>query len=102
MNNFNFSVIEGNLKDDPIQLGDDGCVIELDSARSYTNKDGERVKETSTFNVITRDKLASTCLKYLKKGSRVLVSGKLVKKDLNIRLECKEVNFLSPVASVPQ
>ena len=45
---------------------------------SYTNKQtGEKVTTTEWHNVVVRNKLAEICEKYLSKGDRVFIEGKL-------------------------
>ena len=45
---------------------------------SYTNKQtGEKVDNTEWHNIIVRNKAAEICNKYLKKGDKVYVEGKL-------------------------
>jgi single-strand DNA-binding protein len=46
--------------------------------RQYTDSSGQQVKETIWFRISTWGKQAETCNQYLKKGSRVLVEGRLV------------------------
>lgn len=45
-------------------------------SRTYTVR-GERREETEWFNIITWNKLAETCEKYLHKGSKVYIEGRL-------------------------
>lgn len=45
---------------------------------SYTSNTGERVSRTIWFRVSTWARQAETCNQYLKKGSKVLVEGRLV------------------------
>lgn len=45
---------------------------------NYTNSQGERVERTLWVRVSTWGKQAETCNQYLKKGSKVLVEGRLV------------------------
>ena len=45
--------------------------------RQYTSGNGETVKETIWFNVTTWAKQAEICNQYVKKGSKVLVEGRL-------------------------
>ena len=45
--------------------------------RQYTNSDGEKVKETTWFRVSTWGKTAEITNQYLRKGSKVLVEGRL-------------------------
>lgn len=45
---------------------------------SYTNRQtGERVTTTEWHNVVVRNKLAETCEKYLSKGDKVYVEGRI-------------------------
>ena len=45
---------------------------------SYTNKQtGERVSQTDWHNIVVRNKLAELCEKYLSKGDRVYLEGKI-------------------------
>ncbi|MBE3037747.1 MAG: single-stranded DNA-binding protein, partial [Chloroflexi bacterium] len=45
--------------------------------RQYTNNNGETVKETIWFRISAWGKTGETCNQYLKKGSKVLVEGRL-------------------------
>jgi single-strand DNA-binding protein len=45
--------------------------------RQYTASSGETVKETTWFRVSVWGKQAETCNQYLRKGSKVLVEGRL-------------------------
>jgi single-strand DNA-binding protein len=47
------------------------------TSRQYTSSDGSPVKETIWFRISTWGKQAETCNQYLKKGSKVLVEGRL-------------------------
>lgn len=45
---------------------------------SYTNRQtGERVTTTEWHNIVVRNKLAETCEKYLSKGDKVYVEGRI-------------------------
>lgn len=45
---------------------------------SYTNKTtGERITTTEWHNLVIRNKLAETCEKYLSKGDKVYIEGRL-------------------------
>jgi len=46
--------------------------------RSYNNQNGEKVTETTWFRVSIWGKQAEACNQYLKKGSKVLVEGRLI------------------------
>ncbi len=72
----------GNLGDDVKmhQFEDGGCIgrFPIATNESYTNKQtGERVDNTEWHNIIVRNKAAEICNKYLKKGDKVYVEGKL-------------------------
>ena len=72
----------GNLGDDVKmhQFEDVGCIgrFPIATNESYTNKQtGEKVDNTEWHNVIVRNKAAEICSKYLKKGDKVYVEGKL-------------------------
>ena len=70
-------------------LGDDvkmhyfdggGCVgrFPLATNESYTNKSsGEKVTQTEWHNIIVRNKAAEICEKYIKKGVKIYIEGKL-------------------------
>ena len=70
-------------------LGDDvkmhyfdggGCVgrFPLATNESYTNKSsGEKVTQTEWHNIIVRNKAAEICEKYIKKGDKIYIEGKL-------------------------
>lgn len=45
---------------------------------SYTDKDGNKVKETTWFRVQVWGKMAEHCNTYLAKGSLVMIEGRLV------------------------
>ena len=74
-------IIAGNLGRDPemrfIPSGKAVTGFSVATNRTYTNNQGERVKETTWFNVNAWGELAETCNKYLNKGSKVLVEGRL-------------------------
>jgi single-strand DNA-binding protein len=45
---------------------------------SYTNKTtGEKVTTTEWHNILVRNKLAETCEKYLSKGDKIFVEGRI-------------------------
>jgi single-strand DNA-binding protein len=75
-------ILVGNLGRDPeMRYTPNGqAVTNLSVAtnRQYTGADGNQVKETIWFRVSVWGKQAETCNQYLKKGSKVLVEGRLV------------------------
>ena len=72
----------GHLGDD-VKLRyfeDGGCIgrFPLATNETYTNRQsGERVSQTEWHNILVRNKAAETCEKYLKKGDRVYIEGRL-------------------------
>ena len=75
----------GNLGADPVvhDLAHDKCVAKLSLATSDTYKkaSGEKVTETQWFNLVAWGSLAEVAGKYLKKGSRVAIEGRLVNRS---------------------
>ena len=71
---------------------------------SYTNKQtGERVTNTDWHNIVVRNKLAEICEKYLSKGDRVYVEGKIKNRQYELdgqkrystEIHVQEMTFLS-------
>lgn len=70
-------------------LGDDikmhyfdggGCVgrFPLATNESYTNKSsGEKITQTEWHNIIVKNKAAEVCEKYIGKGDKIFIEGKL-------------------------
>lgn len=71
----------GNLGKDPdFNVTPEGTPIakfSLAVSRNVKNRNGERVKETEWFNVVAWRQLAEICEKYLHKGSKVYIEGRL-------------------------
>ena len=74
--------IVGNLGRDPemryTPSGQAVTSFAVATNRSYTGSDGNRVKETTWFRVSAWGKQAENCNNYLRKGSKVLVEGRIV------------------------
>ena len=74
-------IIVGNLGKDPemryTPSGQAVTSFSVATSRSYTAGNGEQVKETIWFRVSAWGKTAEACNQYLKKGSKVLVEGRL-------------------------
>lgn len=80
MNNTNLVVVTGNLTRDPEarQAGETTVVgFAVAVNESWKSKDGEVKERTSFFDVEAWGTLGTLVSKYLKKGSKVLVSGSL-------------------------
>jgi single-strand DNA-binding protein len=75
-------IIVGNLGKDPeMRYTPSGQAVtnfNVATNRQYTGSDGQMVKETIWFRVSVWGKQAETCNTYLKKGSKVLIEGRLV------------------------
>jgi single-strand DNA-binding protein len=73
--------IVGNVGRDPemryTPSGQPVTSFSVATNRQYTANNGEAVKETIWFRVTTWGKQAETCNQYVKKGSKVLVEGRL-------------------------
>jgi single-strand DNA-binding protein len=74
-------IIVGNLGRDPeMRYTPSGQAVtnfSVASNRTYTGKDGQRVKETIWFRVTVWGKQAESCNNFLQKGKKVLVEGQL-------------------------
>lgn len=75
-------ILIGNLGDDVKMhyFDDQNCVgrFPIATSESYTNKQtGEKITNTDWHNIVVRNGLAKVCEKYLGKGDKVYVEGKL-------------------------
>ncbi|MEB2333500.1 MAG: single-stranded DNA-binding protein [Anaerolineaceae bacterium] len=74
-------IIAGNVGKDPeMRYTPNGQAVtsfSVATSRQYTAGSGEQVKETIWFRISTWGKLAETCNQYVKKGSKVLIEGRL-------------------------
>ncbi|TYP77109.1 single-stranded DNA-binding protein [Aquimarina intermedia] len=78
---------------------------------SYVNKaTGERVNTTEWHNIVVRNKAAEICEKYLAKGDKVYIEGRLKtrkwqdeqgKDRYSTEIQCTEFTFLTPKADSP-
>ncbi len=101
-------ILIGNLGDDiKMHYFDGGNSIgrfPIATSESYTNKQtGEKVTNTDWHNIVVRNKLAEICEKYLSKGDKVYVEGKLKNrqweqdgvKRYSTEVHVNEMTFLS-------
>ena len=115
MSGFNRVVMMGNLTRDPEarQLPSGTAVTEMGLAvtETYKNKDGEFNERVCYVNVVTWGKQAEACAEHLKKGSPVLVEGRLQfdqwetkdgQKRSKHRVRADRVKFLRRAASTQQ
>jgi single-strand DNA-binding protein len=74
-------IIVGNVGRDPemryLPSGQAVTSFSVATNRQYTSSSGETVKETIWFRVSAWGKNGETCAQFLKKGSKVLVEGRL-------------------------
>lgn len=102
----NLSLVEGRLTRDPevIKLGKGGQICKFDIAVNSFFKQGNDYKEeVDYFSVNVWNKLADACSKYLKKGAKVRVKGKLKqecwtasdgRKMSKVRIDASNVDFI--------
>ena len=78
---FHTIIVVGNLGRDPemryTPSGQAVTSFSVATSRQYTASSGDLVKETLWFRISAWGKQAETCNQYLKKGSKVLVEGRL-------------------------
>ena len=100
-------ICTGNLTRDPelseTPSGIAVCKFSIAVSRDYTNADGER--ETDFFNVVVWRGRAETCGKYLKKGNKVAIVGKIETRSYEDKdgikrnvfdVVAEQVEFLTP------
>ncbi len=97
--------IMGNLTRDPelkyTPSGKSVCSLSIANNRVYTSK-GEKVTEVSYFDVEVWGPTAENCVKYLKKGSGIIVEGRLKqdrwekdgKTQSRVRITADNIHFL--------
>jgi single-strand DNA-binding protein len=72
----------------------------------YTNKtSGQKVENTEWHNIVVRNKAAEICEKYLKKGDKVYIEGRLKNRKwtddkgvdrYSVEIQCTDFTFLNP------
>lgn len=75
-------ILIGNLGDEVKMhyFDDQNCVgrFPIATSESYTNKQtGEKITNTDWHNIVVRNGLAKVCEKYLTKGDKIYLEGKL-------------------------
>lgn len=78
----------------------------LATNEEYTNRTtGERVSNTEWHNIVVRNKAAEICEKYLKKGDKVYIEGRIKTRKwqddkgmdrYSTEIQCTDFTFLSP------
>jgi single-strand DNA-binding protein len=71
-------ILLGNLGDAPKMPSKDICRFSLaTNEATRLDENGEKIERTEWHNVVVYGKAAETCAKYLEKGSKVFIDGKL-------------------------
>jgi len=103
MNNLNQITLLGNLARDPeIKYTNEGLAItDLRVAvnRKWKDKDGNDMENVEFFNITAWNKLAENCSNDLKKGDRVIVSGRLNHRSFDTK-DGKKINIMNVIADV--
>lgn len=85
-----------------------GCIgrFPIATDESYTNRTtGERINNTEWHNIVVRNKGAEICEKYLKKGDKVYVEGRIRTRKwqddsgndrYSTEIQCTDFTFLTP------
>ncbi|MCW5518393.1 single-stranded DNA-binding protein [Aureitalea sp. L0-47] len=85
-----------------------GCIgrFPLATNETYTNRTtGERVSNTEWHNIVMRNKAAEICEKYLKKGDKIYIEGRLKTRKwqddqgrdrYSTEVQCTDFTFLTP------
>lgn len=85
-----------------------GCIgrFPLATNETYTNRTtGEKVSSTEWHNIVVRNKAAEICEKYLKKGDKVYIEGRIKTRKwqddqgndrYSTEIQCTDFTFLTP------
>jgi single-strand DNA-binding protein len=77
----------GNLTRDPelryTDVGTPVCTFGLATNRTWTTEQGEKTEETDYHKIVAWQKLAEFCDKYLVKGRKVYIEGRLTTRSWN-------------------
>ncbi len=103
-------ILIGNLgKDVDIHYFDNGQAIArfpLATTESFIDRHtGDRIERTEWHNIVARNKLAEICHKYLRKGDKVYVEGKIKSREFTgndgnkryyTEIHAMQMTFLTP------
>jgi single-strand DNA-binding protein len=114
-NNINVVLLSGNLTRDPelrfLPSGQGVCTFSIAVNRTYNSEAGEKKESVSFFRVVAWAKLGEICNEYLKKGSAVMVDGRLESrswegtdgvKKTTTEVIAAHVHFLSPKSTTSE
>lgn len=103
MNNLNQLTLLGNLAKDPeIKYTNDGIAIadlRLAVNRKWKDRQGNDMENVDFFNITVWNKLAENCSNDLKKGDRVIISGRLNNRSFDTK-DGKKINIINVTADV--
>ncbi|MCX7650643.1 MAG: single-stranded DNA-binding protein [Flavobacteriales bacterium] len=89
MNGINKVILVGNVGNDPeikrLETGTPVAKIRIATTEYYRNRNGERMESTEWHSVTLWRSLAELAEKYLHKGSKVYVEGKLRNREFEDR-----------------
>ena len=106
MASYNRVILMGNLTRDPeltyTQSGTAIAKFGLAVNRKFAGKDGEKKEEVDFFDIEAWEKQAENCNEYLKKGSGVLIEGRLKQERWEDKESRKQRSRIKIVASVVQ
>ncbi len=78
---FEQTIVMGHLGSDPelrsVPSGDQVCNFSVAASRRFRNRDGDKKEETNWYKVTVWGKQAENCAKYLTKGRKVLLVGRV-------------------------
>lgn len=81
MASMNKVILMGNLTRDPelkdLPSGTAVCNMGLALNENYTDRNGKKVEKTCFVDIVVWERQAQTCAQYLRKGSPVLIEGRL-------------------------
>ena len=114
MVSINYVVIGGNLTRDPeLKFTPEGvavCNFSVAVNEKYTDKSGQKKENVAFIEVVAWKKTAELSAEYLRKGSPVVVEGKLSqdnwetpegKKRTKTKMTAGKVHFVGPKDEVP-
>jgi single-strand DNA-binding protein len=109
--NVNIVLLAGNLTRDPelryLPSGQPVCSFSIAINRIFTNDKNEKQEQVSFIRIVAWARLAEICNEYLKKGSSVMVDGRMESrsweaqdgtKRSTVEVVAAHVQFLSPKA----
>ena len=70
-------ILAGNVGQDPEMMTGGACRFTLATNESYKDKEGNKVDATEWHNCVVFGKSAEIILKYVTKGSKLFIDGKL-------------------------